>query len=104
MSLHLGNKRIRQVGVLFIQGDTSQFSESNIRSGVSMFGKTGTFTSSSTLGGGESPAAAENIMKNYSAWVNGTKVEGSLEVNNFYTGTSEPTSSLGKNGDIYLKK
>ena len=49
-------------------------------------------------------AAAENIMNGYSAFINGQKIDGNLEVNNYYTGTSEPSSELGKNGDIYLKK
>lgn len=33
----------------------------------------------------------------------GSKVEGTLEVHNYYTGTSEPATSTGSNGDLYLK-
>ena len=43
-------------------------------------------------------------MSGYSAFINGQKVEGALNVYNYYVGTSEPSSSLGNNGDIYLKK
>ena len=103
MSLWIGNKQIKQVGVVFTEGDTSQLSAQNIRKGVSILGVNGTFTDD-TLLGGNSGAAAENIMNGYSAFINGQRIDGSLEVNNYYTGTSEPSSELGKNGDIYLKK
>lgn len=103
MSLWIGNKQIKQVGVVFTEGDTSQLSAQNIRKGASILGVNGTFTDD-TLLGGNSGAAAENIMNGYSAFINGSRVDGSLEVNNYYTGTSEPSSELGKNGDIYLKK
>ena len=103
MSLWIGNKQIKQVGVVFTDGDTSQLSAQNIRKGASILGVNGTFTDD-TLLGGNSGAAAENIMNGYSAFINGSRVDGSLEVNNYYTGTSEPSSELGKNGDIYLKK
>ena len=103
MSLWIGNKQIKQVGVVFTKGDTSQLSAQNIRKGVSILGVNGTFTDD-TLLGGNSGATAENIMNGYSAFINGQRIDGSLEVNNYYTGTSEPSSELGKNGDIYLKK
>ena len=103
MSLWIGNKQIKQVGVVFTEGDTSQLSAQNIRKGASILGVNGTFTDD-TLLGGNLGAAAENIMNGYSAFINGQRVDGSLEVNNYYTGTSEPSSELGKNGEIYLKK
>ena len=103
MSIWIGNKQIKQIGVVFTEGDTSQLSAQNIRKGVSILGVNGTFTDD-TLLGGNSGAAAENIMNGYSAFINGQRIDGSLEVNNYYTGTSEPSSELGKNGDIYLKK
>lgn len=104
MSLWLGNKKIRQVGVVFTEGDTSNLQASNIKSGVSILGISGTFSSSSTLSGGENVATSANIMTGYSAFIDGQKVEGSLNVYNYYVGTSEPSSSLGNNGDIYLKR
>ena len=104
MSLYLGNKKIRNVGVVFTKGDTSQLNAQNIKKGVSILGVNGTFTDSSTLSGGENAATSTEIVTGYSAFVDGEKVEGSLEINNFYTGTTEPSSSLGKNGDIYLKR
>lgn len=103
MSLWIGNKQIKQVGVVFTDGDTSQLSAQNIRKGASILGVNGTFTDD-TLLGGNTGAASENIMNGYSAFINGQRIDGSLEVNNYYTGTSEPSSDLGKNGDIYLKK
>ena len=104
MSLWLGNKKIRQVGVVFTEGDTSNLQASNIKSGVSILGISGTFSSSSTLSGGENAATSANIMTGYSAFIDGQKVEGTLDVCNYYVGTSEPSSSLGNNGDIYLKR
>lgn len=104
MSLYLGDKKIKEVAVVFQAGDTSQLQPQNIKAGSSILGITGTFTSSSTLSGGESAATSDEILENYAAFVNGQKVEGSLVVQNYYTGTNEPSSSLGNNGDIYLKR
>ena len=104
MSLWIGNKKIRQVGIVFTKGDTSNLQPSNIKSGVSILGIAGTFSSSSTLSGGENAATSSNIMTGYSAFIDGEKIEGSLDVKNYYVGTSEPSSSLGNDGDIYLKK
>lgn len=33
----------------------------------------------------------------------GTTVTGTLVIQHYYTGSSDPSSSLGNNGDIYLK-
>lgn len=103
MSLWLGNKQIKQVGVVFTEGDTTQLQANNIRKGASILGINGTFTDSALLGG-NSAAGAENIMEGYSAFIDGNRIDGTLIVNNYYTGSSEPTSNIGKNGDIYLKK
>lgn len=103
MSLWLGNKQIKQVGVVFTEGDTTQLQANNIRKGASILGINGTFTDSALLGG-NSAAGAENIMANHSAYIDGERIDGTLVVNNYYTGTSEPSSDLGKDGDIYLKK
>lgn len=104
MSLYVGPQKIKKVGTIFTTGDTSNVQPQNIKSGVSILGVAGTFTSASTLGAGVSPATSASILRGYGAFVDGAKVEGTLDVNVYYTGTGEPESSLGNNGDIYLKK
>ena len=51
----------------------------------------------------DATAAAGDIATNKTAYVNGTKVTGSLSFITYYTGTSDPSASLGQDGDIYLK-
>lgn len=104
MSLYIGNKKIGSVGVLFQNGDTSMLRSENVKTGVSILGIEGTFTDDSSLSSGEYAATSSEILTSYSAFINGEKIEGNLTVQNYYTGTTEPSSSLGKNGDIYLKK
>lgn len=57
---------------------------------------TGTFTS-------DANATAADIVSGKSGYVNGVKVNGSLVIINYYTGSSAPSNSLGSNGDIYLQ-
>ena len=86
---------------------TSNISAANIKAGVTInvgdsadadriAGVTGTFTSDAT-------AAAGDIVSGKSAYVNGSKVDGSLTFQTIYTGTSNPSSGTGSNGDIYIK-
>lgn len=69
----------------------------NIKSGVNIFNVAGTFTSDAT-------AAAADIVSGKTAYVNGSKVTGSLIVNKYYTGSSAPSSSDGNDGDIYIQQ
>ena len=86
---------------------TSGISAANIKAGAvvnvgdsadadRIIGVTGTFTADGT-------ASATDIVSGKSAYVNGSKIDGSLVIQHYYTGSSVPSSSLGVNGDIYLK-
>ena len=48
-------------------------------------------------------AAATDIVSGKTAYVNGSKVTGSLVINKYYTGSTAPSASLGNDGDIYFK-
>lgn len=51
----------------------------------------------------DATATAADISNGKTAYVNGSKVTGSLSFITCYTGTSDPSSSLGQDGDVYLK-
>lgn len=82
-------------GTQTIAGDADLVA-ANIKSGVSIFNVSGSFTSDAT-------ATAADILSGTSAYVSGSKINGSLVVQNYYTGSSAPSSSLGSNGDLYLQ-
>lgn len=47
---------------------------------------------------------ANTLLNGYTAHDNtGTQITGSVAFVTYYTGSGEPSSSLGINGDIYLK-
>lgn len=47
---------------------------------------------------------ANTLLSGYTAHDNsGTQIQGAVEFVTFYTGTTDPPASLGKDGDIYLK-
>lgn len=48
-------------------------------------------------------ATASDINVGSSAYVAGVLVNGSQVIQTYYTGSSNPSASLGQNGDIYLK-
>lgn len=46
---------------------------------------------------------AETLLKGYTAHnKSGNKITGALSPVTYYTGTSEPTSATGSDGDLYL--
>lgn len=78
-----------------VKGDVNLIPE-NIKSNTTVFGVNGTFTSDAT-------ASAANISDGLTAYINGQKITGTLSFQNIYTGTTEPSSSTGKDGDIYVQ-
>lgn len=86
-------------GIQTIKGDANLVAE-NIASGVSIFGVTGTHSSIDTS---DATAADADIISGKTAYVNGSKVTGTLVVQNYYTGTTAPESTTGEDGDLYFK-
>lgn len=91
-----------------VQLTTSNLIAANIASGVTVkvgdttdddriVNITGTYTSDAT-------AAASDIISGETAYVNGAKITGNLIIHRYYTGSDEPSASLGNDGDIYIKQ
>ena len=89
-------------GAQTIQGDANLIPE-NIASGVSIFGITGTHESNDGIDTSDATATAADIINGQTAYVNGTKITGTLVVQNYYTGTTTPESTTGSDGDLYFK-
>jgi heptaprenylglyceryl phosphate synthase len=51
----------------------------------------------------DATATAATINSGSTAYVNGSKVTGSQVIQVYRTGSTTPSSSLGNNGDLYLK-
>ena len=47
---------------------------------------------------------ADSLLSGYTAHAaSGARINGNVTFVSYYTGSSDPSSSLGNNGDIYLK-
>lgn len=51
----------------------------------------------------DATATESDIVNGQTAYVNGTKITGTLVVQNYYTGTTTPESTTGNDGDLYFK-
>lgn len=51
----------------------------------------------------DATATAAQINSGATAYVNGVKVTGTQVIQHYYTGSSDPSASIGSDGDIYLK-
>lgn len=49
-------------------------------------------------------ATASDIATGKTAYVNGSLITGTVIFQNYYTGSSAPTSSFGNNGDLYFQE
>lgn len=52
----------------------------------------------------DATATAADIVDGETAYVNGSKLTGTLVINKYYTGSVAPSASLGSNGDIYIQE
>ena len=86
-------------GIQTIKGDANLVAE-NIASGISIFGVTGTHSS---IDMSDATATDADIISGKTAYVNGSKITGTLVVQNYYTGTTTPESTTGEDGDLYFK-
>ena len=64
-------------GAIIVEGSTN-LDASKIKSGVTIFGITGTFTNTSTVSSGQTAATPAQIITGYSAWVQGNEVKGNI--------------------------
>lgn len=86
-------------GTQTIAGD-ADLVPGNIKSGVDIFGVTGNYSGLDTS---NATATAADIVEGETAYVDGRMITGNLVIQTYYTGTTAPASSLGQDGDIYLR-
>ncbi len=80
--------------------EQSKIIASNIKKGVTILGVAGSVQEG--VDTSDATASATNIESGKTAYVNGSKITGTLSFRNLYTSTSEPSSSDGTTGDIWV--
>lgn len=79
----------------------ANLSAENIKDGVTIFGVSGSYSGTDVS---DTTATDGDVLSGkYFYTSDGVKTQGSLVIQHYYTGSSEPSSSTGEDGDIYLK-
>lgn len=79
-------------------GETTMYTLDEMSNAIRSLNGNGPDTTDATLDSGD------KMLAGYTAYANRVFYTGTLVLNKYYTGTEEPDSTLGNDGDIYLLK